>query len=221
MSIGTVMSVLQPEFPALTVSKLRFLEEQGLVSPSRTTSGYRKYSQRDVERLRYTLTAQRDSFLPLRVIRDQLEDLDAGRPVTQAPGTRVVARDGELVVPPAQARVRAAEISDLTGASLAEIQEMTEAGVIVPDSHGRYPGRSVQVVILVRELHRLGLASRNLRAVRTHAERQAAVIDHVVAPLRAQRSGQAQERARVRAQEIAELVGRLHTEFLRSEIHDG
>ncbi|HLS49564.1 MAG TPA: MerR family transcriptional regulator [Actinomycetaceae bacterium] len=214
------MSQLEPEFPALTVSKLRFLEEQGLVAPSRSASGYRKYSQRDVERLRYTLTAQRDSFLPLRVIRDQLEDLDAGRPVAQPPGTRVVARDGELVSPPPRARVRPEEISELTGASLAEIHEMTEAGVIVADSHGRYPGRAVQVVILVRELSRLGIAARNLRAVRTVAERHFNLIDQVVAPLRAQRSGQAQERAAVRAQELAELIGRLHTEMLRSAIQE-
>src|SRR5690625_7627311 len=109
MSIGTVLSLLQPEFPAVRISKLRFLEEQGLVSPRRSGSGYRMYSQADVERLRYALTAQRDSFLPLRVIRDQLEDLDAGRPVASAPGTRVVARDGELVRPRPSARVRAEE----------------------------------------------------------------------------------------------------------------
>src|SRR5690625_7158360 len=106
MSIGTVLSLLQPEFPAVRISKLRFLEEQGLVSPRRSGSGYRMYSQADVERLRFALTAQRDSFLPLRVIRDQLEDLDAGRPVAGAPGPRVVARHGARVRPRPSGRGR-------------------------------------------------------------------------------------------------------------------
>src|SRR5690625_512024 len=160
MSIGTVRSLLHPEFPAVRSSKLRCLEEQGLVSPRRSGSGYRMYSQADVERLRYALTAQRDSFLPLRVIRDQLEDLDAGRPVAGAPGTRVVARDGELVRPRPAALVRAEEIADLTGVSLAEIEEIAAAGLIVPDARGRYPGRAVDVVQHAVALARQGIRDR-------------------------------------------------------------
>src|SRR5699024_2466065 len=99
----------------------------------------------DVERLRFALAAQRDSFLPLRVIREQLADLDAGLPVDDVPGTRVVARDGRLVTPRPSARVRAQEIADLTGASLSQVQEVADAGLIVPDSRGRYPGRAVAV----------------------------------------------------------------------------
>ncbi|HLT83245.1 MAG TPA: MerR family transcriptional regulator [Phototrophicaceae bacterium] len=220
MSIGAVLAVLQPEFPAVRISKLRFLEEQGLVSPRRSGSGYRMYSQADVERLRYALTAQRDSFLPLRVIRDQLEDLDAGRPVADAPGTRVVARDGELVRPRPSARVRAEEIADLTGASLAEIEEVAAAGLIVPDARGRYPGRAVDVVQHAVALARQGIAPRLLRTVRTAAERHADTIEQVVAPVRAQRSGAGRERAAARAQELGELYGRLHAELLRLAVDE-
>lgn len=220
MTIGALLAALQPEFPAVRISKLRFLEEQGLVSPSRSGSGYRMYSQADVERLRFALTAQRDSFLPLRVIRDQLADLDAGRPVESAPGTRVVASDGELLRPRPSARVRAAEVADLTGASLEQIQQVADAGLIAADSRGRYPGRAVTVVQHALELERQGIGPRNLRTVRTAAEREADTIDQVVAPLRAQRSGVGRERSAARAQELAELYGRLHAELLRQAIDE-
>ncbi|WP_230976583.1 MULTISPECIES: MerR family transcriptional regulator [Georgenia] len=220
MSIGAVLAVLQPEFPAVRISKLRFLEEQGLVSPRRSGSGYRMYSQADVERLRYALTAQRDSFLPLRVIRDQLEDLDAGRPVADAPGTRVVTRDGELVRPRPSARVRPEEIADLTGVSLAEIEEIAAAGLIVADPRGRFPGRAVDVVQHAATLARQGISPRHLRTVRTAAERHADTIEQVVAPVRAQRSGAGRERAAARALELAEVYGRLHADLLRAAVDD-
>lgn len=220
MTIGAVLAVLQAEFPAVRISKLRFLEEQGLVTPSRSGSGYRMYSQADVERLRFALAAQRDSFLPLRVIREQLADLDAGLPVEHVPGTRVVARDGELVTPRPSARVRAQEIADLTGASLGQVQEVADAGLIVPDPRGRYPGRAVAVVTHALALARQGIDPRHLRTVRTSADRSATTIDQVVAPLRAQRSGAGRERGAARAQELAELYAQLHAELLRQAVDE-
>lgn len=218
MTIGAVLQALKPEFPAVTISKLRFLEEQGLVSPSRTGSGYRTYSQADVERLRFALTAQRDSYLPLRVIREQLADLDAGRSPELAPAARVVARDGELVRP--TGRVSAAELCDLTGASEEELEEMAAAGLIRADTRGRFPARSVEVVQCTLALGRHGISPRHLRPVRTSAEREAEVIDQVVAPVRAQRSGAARERGAARAAELAELYAKLHAELLRSAVDD-
>ncbi|MEE6296021.1 transcriptional regulator FtsR [Georgenia wangjunii] len=220
MSIGAVLAVLQPEFPAVRISKLRFLEEQGLVTPSRTGSGYRMYSQADVERLRFALTAQRDSFLPLRVIREQLAELDAGRSVELAPGTRVVARDGELLDRRPSARVSAAELAELTGASLADVEELSAAGLLTPDSRGRYPGRAVQVTQLALSLSRHGISPRHLRTVRSGAQRQADTIDQVVAPERAQRSGGARERGAARAAELAELYAQLHAELLRAAVDE-
>lgn len=218
MTIGAVLSLLKPEFPAMTISKLRFLEDQGLVSPRRTGSGYRKYSRSDVERIRYALTAQRDSYLPLRVIREQLADLDAGRSVEQPKRARVVARDGELVTPSAGARVSATEICELTGAGEAEVEEMALAGLILADTRGRFPGRAVQVVQAALALSHRGIGPRHLRTVRAAAEREADVIDQVVAPLRAQRSGVARERSHQQAAELAELYATLHAELLRSAV---
>ncbi|MCK6209133.1 MerR family transcriptional regulator [Georgenia sp. EYE_87] len=218
MSIGAVLAVLKPEFPAVTISKLRFLEEQGLVTPRRTGSGYRMYSRADAERIRFALTAQRDSYLPLRVIREQLADLDAGREVEQSAHARVVTRDGELVRPATGARVSAKEICELTGATEAELDEMAQAGLVLADTRGRFPGRSVQVVQAVLALGRHGISARHLRTVRTSAEREADVIDQVVAPTRAQRSGAARERSAAQAGELAELYVTLHAELLRSAV---
>ncbi|PFG38066.1 DNA-binding transcriptional MerR regulator [Georgenia soli] len=218
MSIGAVLALLKPEFPAVTISKLRFLEEQGLVKPRRTGSGYRMYSRADAERIRFALTAQRDSYLPLRVIREQLADLDAGRQVEQPSLARVVTRDGELVRPAPGARVSAKELCELTGATEAELDEMAQAGLVLADTRGRFPGRSVQVVQAVLALGRHGISARHLRTVRTSAEREADVIDQVVAPTRAQRSGAARERSAAQAAELAELYATLHTELLRSAV---
>ncbi|MHB1064586.1 MAG: transcriptional regulator FtsR [Georgenia sp.] len=218
MTIGTVLSLLKPEFPAMTISKLRFLEDQGLVSPRRTGSGYRKYSRSDVERIRYALVAQRDGYLPLRVIREQLADLDAGRSVEPPQRARVVTRDGELVTPAAGARVSAAEICELTGATEAEVDEMALAGLVLADTRGRFPGRAVQVVQAALALAHRGISPRHLRTVRTAAEREVDVIDQVVAPLRAQRSGVARERSHQQAAELAELYATLHAELLRTAV---
>ena len=87
ISIGQVLSQLDLEFPGISASKIRFLEERGLVHPSRTETGYRKYSQTDIERLRYILTMQRDHYMPLKVIRQHLEDMEAGRVLNSMPAT--------------------------------------------------------------------------------------------------------------------------------------
>lgn len=215
MTIGAILSILKNEFPAVSISKLRFLEDRGLVSPRRTGSGYRKYSQGDLERLRYTLTQQRDHFLPLRVIRDNLAELDAGREVAPVRAARVVALDGRLVAPVGGARISAREIADLSGASMAEVQEMADAGLLQADSRGRFAARSVSVAQLALTLAARGIAPRNLRVVRTNAENAANLINQVVGPGRAQRSSLARERSAADAAELAEVVARLYAELLR------
>ncbi|HZK05245.1 MAG TPA: MerR family transcriptional regulator [Actinomycetaceae bacterium] len=218
MTIGAVISILQVEFPAVSVSKLRFLEDQGLVTPSRTGSGYRKYSQADVERLRYTLTQQRDHYLPLKVIRENLEDLDAGRIVEPVRSARVVAMDGRLVVPASGARVTAVELSELSGASLADVDEMVQAGLLQPDSRGRYSARAVSVMQLAARLAARGIAPRNLRSMRANADSTASLIDQVVAPARAQNSAIARERSAADATELAEVSAQLYAELLRMSV---
>lgn len=218
MSIGAVVAQLKAEFPAVTISKVRFLEEQGLVTPTRSGSGYRKYSPADVERLRYALTRQRDHYLPLRVIREELQDLDAGRVTLPQPLARVIARDGQLVLPGPTERIGLAELCELTGASEQEVEDLAQAGLVVPDTRGRFAGRCVAVVGAALALGRFGLSPRHLRTVRMSAERDADTIDTVVAPLRAKRTGSGRERGAAQAAELAQLYSDLHSELLRAAV---
>ncbi|NLI17281.1 MAG: MerR family DNA-binding transcriptional regulator [Actinomycetales bacterium] len=220
MTIGAVLAVLQAEFPAVTVSKLRFLEDQGLVTPTRTGSGYRKYSQADVARLRHTLIQQRDHYLPLRVIREQLDALDAGRDVEEPRTARVVASNGRLVLPASGARVTARELAELTGVPVADIDEMVRAGLLVPDGRGRFAAQSVSAVHLIAELGTQGIAPRHLRSMRANADHVADLVDQVVAPMRAQRTSVARERGAAQAAELAETAARLYADLLRIAVEN-
>lgn len=215
MTIGAVLGVLQSEFPAVTVSKLRFLEDQGLVTPTRTGSGYRKYSQADVSRLRFTLSQQRDHYLPLRVIREQLDDLDAGRDVEDPRTARVVASNGRLVLPASGSRITARELGELTGVAAADIDEMVRAGVLVADARGRFAAQSVSAVQTIAELGREGITPRHLRTMRTNADHVADLIEQVVAPERAQKTAVARERGAAHAAELAETSARLYADLIR------
>ncbi|HLS26305.1 MAG TPA: MerR family transcriptional regulator [Beutenbergiaceae bacterium] len=220
MSIGAALGILQREFPAASVSKIRFLEDQGLVSPRRTPSGYRSYSQADVERLRFVLAAQRDSFLPLKVIRERLAELDAGNAAVPAPGARVVSEDGELVVAPGAGRFSLEEVAEASGQPVAQIEALVQAGVLVPDAGGKFPGALVPVAKLAAELGAHGIDARHLRAIRTAADRQVDLIEQVIAPVASVRSGPSSVGARAKAQtmaaELAGTLAELHTALVRA-----
>lgn len=218
MNIGTVLGILKQEFPAVTVSKVRFLEDQGLVAPQRTPSGYRRFSQADVERLRFALAAQRDSFMPLRIIRERLAELDAGVGEALAPPARVVTADGDAVSTRLPARLRSSELADVTGVSLEEIATLTGAGLITQDAGGRYDASAVQIVTVAGALYQHGIDARHLRSLRSAAERQVDLVAQVTAPARAHGSGGNREQARAMAQEIGVLCGELHTALIRAGV---
>ncbi|ENO17499.1 MerR family transcriptional regulator [Schaalia cardiffensis F0333] len=215
LSIGQVVSELKAEFPAISLSKVRFLEEQGLVSPARTGSGYRKYSRADIERLRFVLSAQRDSFTPLKVIGDQLRALDAGHEVEPARHARVVASEGKIVTPSNGRPISARDLADLTGVDLEGLERYVRFGLISPDIAGYFPARAVQIVQILVRLEAAGFDARILRSVRTGAERSADIVDQTVSSQRSRvRSGDA-ERANARILECGELLAELHRELLR------
>lgn len=222
MNIGAALSILQREFPTVSTSKVRFLEEQGLVSPHRTPSGYRTYSQADVERLRYALAAQRDEFLPHKIIRERLAALDAGVTHAVAPGARVVAEDGELVSSGTRARMTAAQLAEAARCEVEVVEALTSASLITTDGGGKYPGSAVEIVRLATELAEHGIDGRHLRTLRSAAERQLDLIDQIVAPVRSHRTGPASGGSRAKAHTLAadlsEAFSRLHTALLRAGI---
>ncbi|YAL84641.1 MerR family transcriptional regulator [Dermacoccaceae bacterium W4C1] len=221
LTIGTVLEQLQQEFPDLTVSKLRFLDTKGLVSPQRRESGYREYSTRDIERLRFVLTAQRDRFWPLKVIQEALEKFDrglapdlgeaTGRPVPPEP-----VRDES--VPTAQEfTAELADVADvrLTRAEIAEGAGLSEAAVaeletfhLIQAQDGHYRAQDLTVARAAKSLEEFGLGGRHLRAFRLAADREV---------------GLAQQAGGNSAARRAEIVSRalaLHVALVKSALRD-
>ncbi|WP_414169859.1 MerR family transcriptional regulator [Streptoverticillium reticulum] len=220
LSIGAVLNVLREEFPEVTISKIRFLEAEGLVEPQRTPSGYRKFSTADVERLGQVLRMQRDHYLPLKVIREQLDAPDRSGPA-QPGGAQGLAEDfaGEEAAPPAQVRIGREELLAAAGATDGELAEWESYGLVVAHPDGGFDADSVAVARLVADLGRFGLEPRHLRAVKAAADREAGLVEQVVAPLRRHRNPQTRAHAEATARELAGLSVRLHAALVRSALH--
>jgi DNA-binding transcriptional MerR regulator len=192
LAIREVLARLQDEFPDVSVSKIRFLESEGLIEPARSPSGYRRFDEADVERLRYILTAQRDQYLPLRVIKERL--------VPPPDGDADVARSTSLT---RRELLNAAGIEDQQLSDLETFGLIRRAGRV-------YGQNALQVASAAAALGRYGVEARHLRAVRAAVEREVSFIEQVVAPTLRQRNPEAREQAGRTAHEIAALTMRLH-----------
>ena len=205
MSIGEVLAELRAEFPDTTISKLRFLEAEGLVEPRRTAAGYRKYSWEDVARLRFVLSAQRDQYLPLRVIREQLAARDAAPARLVAVGA-FVENDSRL------SRDQLIERSGLDEATLTEVERL---GLLAPIAPGRYDADALAVATAVAGLAAFGLEPRHLRAYRSAADREVGLFAQLVAPLARQSDPGARARADQTADDLVRLSQQLHAALVR------
>ncbi|WP_336924080.1 transcriptional regulator FtsR [Aquipuribacter sp. SD81] len=219
LTIGEVLGVLREEFPDVTISKIRFLEEQGLVEPDRTPSGYRKFSAAHVERLRRVLVLQRDHFLPLRVIREQLE---AGAPGPAGPAA-------PLDVPPFVRQVQdvedepldLAELARRAGADEALVEELQAHGLVRSGRDGAFGPDDLEVARAAVALAHHGVQPRHLRAFRTAADKEVDLVRQVVAPLRrSTRPGSAGEAADT-AREVAAACLRLHAALVAGALDRG
>jgi DNA-binding transcriptional MerR regulator len=222
MSIGEVLAQLRTEFPDTTISKLRFLEAEGLVDPQRTASGYRKYSWNDVARLRFVLTAQRDQYLPLRVIREQLEAQERGDdPLAhRRPSLVAVGSEDEVPADAADARVSRADLVERTGIAEQMLTELEQIGLVTSRPPGWYDGDAVVIVEAVVGLVRHGLELRHLRAFRTGADREVGLFAQLLTPLVRQHDPAARARAAETARELQALAQRLHAALVRAGLRD-
>ncbi|WUH95117.1 MerR family transcriptional regulator [Streptomyces sp. NBC_00433] len=224
LSIGAVLGQLRDEFPEVTISKIRFLEAEGLVEPQRTPSGYRKFAAQDVQRLAYVLRVQRDHYLPLRVIKEHLEGLDRGeQPAlpgrTGAEGDPPSQDGPEAALhAPQELRVGREELLAATGADTAELDQWESYGLVEAGRDGGYDAETVVIGRLIADLGRYGLEPRHLRAVKAAADREAGLVEQLVAPLRRHRNPQTRRHAEVTAEELAELSVRLHAAMVRSAL---
>jgi DNA-binding transcriptional MerR regulator len=228
LTIGDVLAHLKVDFPDLTISKIRFLEDQGLVQPERTPSGYRKFSSGDVSRLRYVLSQQRDHYLPLRVIKDQLDAIDRGLvpPGTSTDSPRAAhvavasiqdnAPTADHFRPaPAAMRLSREELLNAAGLRADQLSELEQFGLVTKKPGGHYDDDALAVGKIVAELARFGLEGRHLRAFRTAAEREVGLFSQVVGPMSRQRGSEAKARAEETVRELAALSVRLHAALVQ------
>ncbi len=208
LSIGQVLARLTPEFPSLTSSKLRFLEVQGIVSPTRTETGYRKFCAADLDRLRLALTLQRDHYLPLTVIRDYLEDLDAGR--DPAPPHTVPS------IVPAPRRYRREELLTAAGAAPQLLNDAISTGVITgAESYGE---STVTLLRALVALDRHGIEPRHLRSLRQSAQREAALIESALSTLLRRTDAASRGRAGELAPELVKRLDEVRAVFTRDAL---
>ncbi|MEV6263000.1 MerR family transcriptional regulator [Streptomyces sp. NPDC051784] len=225
MSIGTVLLQLRDEFPEVTISKIRFLEAEGLIEPERTPSGYRKFSPADVERLAQVLRMQRDHYLPLKVIREHLEALARGEqavlPSAGGRGDSGDTRWDQEAGTATAARIGRSELLAATEATEEQLDEWEAYGLLVPASGGSYDADAVTIARLVCDLGRFGLEPRHLRSVKAAADREAGLVEQIVAPLRRHRNPQTRAHAEATAKELADLSVRLHAALVQSALKVG
>lgn len=209
LSIGQVLARLTPEFPALTASKLRFLEVQGIIAPTRTESGYRKFSAADLERLRLALTLQRDHYLPLARIRDYLDETEPGREQTPP-----VAVPPSIV--PAARHYRREELLSLAGAAPQLFNDAVSTGVITAAE--RYGEQTLSVLRALVALDRHGIEPRHVRSLRQSAEREVALIESALAPLLRRSDAASRGRASELAPELAARIDEVRSIFVRAAV---
>jgi DNA-binding transcriptional MerR regulator len=205
LSISEVLAQLRADFPDISISKIRFLEGEGLIEPARAPSGYRRFGAGDVERLRFILTAQRDQYLPLRVIKERLRGDPAAPP----------AQDGEAAG--GGPLVTRRELLDRAGITDPQLTEL-EAFGLVRKAGRLYGPDALEVAATVAALGGYGVQPRHLRAIQAAVDRETALIEDVVAPILKQRGAGAREQAGQTAGELAALAVRLHRALIEGAL---
>src|SRR5947209_1637525 len=238
MSIGAVLDLVMPDSPDVTISKIRFLESEGLVTPQRAASGYRRFTAYDCARLRFILTAQRDHYLPLKVIRSQLDALPDGelppfgspygvpRLVSVAgsdhgPGDAGVGAGSDpAAVAPTRIRLSREDLLERSGVDADLLTALLKAGVITTGPGGLFDEHAVVILQCARALADYGVEPRHLRAFRSAADRQSDLIAQIAGPVVKAGKAGALDRADDLAREVAALAITLHTSLIKSAVRD-
>ncbi len=227
MNIGQVLELLRADFPGISIPKIRFLEDKGLIKPERTPAGYRKFSPQDVDRLRYVLRMQRDHYLPLKVIGEHLEAIDRGLeppPIESVVPTVpqvALASDGMPAASSFSAKsdVRLSRKELIKIAEISEdlLEQLEQFGLIkAKTGTGHYDSDALVIATTAKELAEFGFEPRHLRAFKTAADREVGLVEQVVAPLKGGRDTAAEARAEEAVAEIAALSVKLHATLVKS-----
>jgi DNA-binding transcriptional MerR regulator len=233
MTIGAVLAALQQDFPDVTISKIRFLEAEGLVTPSRTGSGYRTYSAADLDRLRYILTAQRDHFWPLKVIASALDAMDRGltperhesgmpRPSVPAPVADPDVPSAGEITATGTLRLTRSELAAAAGLDGETLDALETFGLLHADDPGHCGAAALPVAHPAAEVADYGLEPRHLRPFRTAADREIGLVQQVVTPHRTSPAkGSRAGAAKDPTGDVLRLCIALHTALVRDGLHRG
>ncbi len=221
-SIGEVLVGLKAEFPDITISKIRFLESEGLVSPERTSSGYRKFHEPDVARLRAILKAQRDEYLPLKVIKEKLEREDAVVSGSLSRSEMLESPD-ELAEPPSGLQMSLDEITAATGVDPEHVAELEAFGLVCshgPEGARFYDGDDYMVLTVAQEFFHYGVQAKNLQMYKHFAQREADLFEQIVRPTLRQRNPEARRSADSALAELSKASRKLKQALLRIRLKD-
>jgi DNA-binding transcriptional MerR regulator len=221
LSIGEVLESVRGDFPDISISKIRFLEAEGLIAPERTASGYRKFYDGDIKRLRYILSLQRDHFLPLKVIRERLDRADSNggnladvsaesEPASGAPSGSTVSG----------VQMSRSEFVEATGLTDMELRGLEDFGILRRENGQAFDEGDLVVARTAQRLFAFGIEPRHLRMYRQFAERELAFFDQIVSPVARKRDPESAQTAARSLRELAELGQRFHDGLLRSALRD-
>jgi DNA-binding transcriptional MerR regulator len=216
LTIGEVINLLRDDFPDVSVSKVRFLESQGLLAPGRSEGGYRLFDAADIERIQYILRQQRDHFLPLKVIKSKLTLWDRGEePLDPEPP-----RSARSFLDEPGDPVTRAEVLRKSGLTAEQFASLLEHALIAPEPHDRdlFSPRTVTVATEARQLFAQGLESRHLRAIRHAAEREAEALAQLTVGLLRMRNHEARQQAETILGSAGESMSVIHRALLADEL---
>jgi DNA-binding transcriptional MerR regulator len=219
LSIGEVLVTLKPEFPDITISKIRFLESEGLIAPERTPSGYRKFYDEDVQRLRMILRLQRDEYLPLRVIRERIDGREDGQ--GQLAGEPERAEPEDEVAPATDLQMNGDEIAAATGVERPLVDDLVSYGLLRPrhvDGQPAFGGDDLVVLRVAKDLFKYGVEPRHLTMYRHFSDREAAFFEAIILPVLRQRNPEARRQAAESISELARISRRLKQALLRANL---
>ncbi|CAN5806848.1 MerR family transcriptional regulator [soil metagenome] len=230
MTIGDVIKTLAEEFPDVTLSKVRFLEAEGLIEPERTPSGYRRFYQEDLAKLRYILRLQRDHFVPLKVIRKRMEHFDPSEtPENEAPEVpapppiRATREENELETLEGGLSLSLNDFVNATGMKEEEVKELEDYGLIrsnpLPSGGSYFDEDDLLVAKIAKEFAKFGIHARHLRMYKNFAEKEAGLFEQVVIPL-SRAGGESRKGVSQSLNDLAKLSRKLKQVMLKSRLKD-
>lgn len=224
LSIGEVLESLRGDFADISISKIRFLESEGLIAPKRTPSGYRKFYPGDLERLKQVLLLQRDHFMPLRVIKDRLDLGELLPPVSPPPAAGANGRSAAPKTAPAQdltnVSLSRAELQDAAGLTDTELASLEDFGILPKEGAASYDGDLLLIAKAAHGFFELGVEARHLRMYRQFAEREVSFFEQIITPVAGKRDPKGLERAAVTARRLEQLGQSMHHAILRAGVRD-